>query len=542
MKNISLPALLYGFGAISVISCAPPLGKGGDDSSENNGKNATTLPDGSSADAALPARIRRLSNAEYNASVQALLGTALTPADTFPPDTRQQGYTLNEAQRVDPVLARQLDAAALALASEARAQLDSIAPCPDSKESACAASFIKEFGARAYRRALTPEDEASLTLLYEQGSRDASYADGIALVIRGILQSPGFLYLTEIGDGTNNGVIALTDHELAASLSYLLTGGPPDEELRAAASSGSFNTPEQRRAQAERLVRTPAGQERAIRFVKEWLGVDRISSTAKDANVYPAYEALRPDMAAETQDFIAASLESSDGSLDELLGATWTIASAELAAMYGSTGEGRIEVPERPGLLNRAAFLSVYSHAHESAPVLRGTALLRRITCEDIELPTNLQVEIVPPVPDPTLTTRERFAIHSADAGCAGCHRKIDPLGFSFEQFDAMGAYRSEENSRPIDSSGDIDLGLDFDGPVANSGELASAIAQSAAVAECFAQQIFRAGSGEGVGAEESEHAFIESWNKLPATEQRNLIELLTTFASSDLMAYRSEQ
>lgn len=163
---------------------------------------------------------------------------------------------------------------------------------------------------------------------------------------------------------------------------------------------------------------------------------------------------------------------------------------------------------------------------------------MRRVTCEDIHLPPTLAVEIIPPVPDPTLTTRERFAIHSADAGCAGCHNKIDPVGFSFEQFDGMGAYRTQENSRPIDSTGTVALNKDFDGPYGSSSQLAAAMSTSADVAECFARQMFRAGSGEGSGAKASEEAFLQSWNKLDPADQRSLLGIVVALANPDLMTY----
>jgi hypothetical protein len=500
------------------------------------------LPDGSDADAALPARIRRLTNAEYNASVQTLIGTQLAPALDFPPDTRQHGFTLNEAQRVDPVLARKLDAAAIALGDEVVARIGEFAPCEGGDFGVCADAFIQTFGARAYRRPLTAEDTAGLRGLYDAGASEGDFASGIHQVVRGILQSPGFLYLTEIGDGSETGTIAMTPHEVAAGLAYLLTGAPPDDALLAAAEAGTLDTKEGRLAEARRLAGSEAGQERAVRVVREWLGIDRIVATAKDANIYPGYEALRTAMHDETGAFVREVLVTSGGSVEELLGAPWTIASADLATMYGVSGEGRVDVPDRPGLLNRGAFLSVYAHAHETSPVLRGVALLRRIGCVDIEIPSSLDVEIVPPIPDPTLTTRERFAVHSQDEACAQCHTFIDPLGFTFEQFDGMGARRTEENGKAIDSSGEIAIRQDFDGAYASSTDLASALAVSEDVRSCFARYVFRASAGEATEGEETEEAFIEAWSELGADEQKSLLGILVQLAASDLSVYRREQ
>lgn len=497
----------------------------------------------------MPARIRRLTNAEYNASVQKLLGTAATPGSDFPPDTRQHGYTVNEAQRVDPVLARALDASAIQLAATAREQLDNLAPCadPDSGAEACAQSFIDAFGTKAYRRPLDDDDRASLLALYHAGADGASYADGIELVIRGVLQSPGFLYLTEIGDGTvTDDVVSLTQHELAAELSYDITGGPPDEQLLTAAADGTLDTPDGREAELRRLFASEAGQARAVQIVREWLGIDRIVATAKDAEIYPTFADVREAMGKETNDFVRAVLGSSSGAVNELLGAEWSIVDQNLAEMYGLSGQsGRVDLPDRVGLLNQGAFLSVYGHAHETAPVLRGVAVLRRITCTDIELPTNLNVQIVPPVPDPSKSTRERFSIHALDAGCANCHKAIDPLGFSFELFDSMGQFRTEELPKdaqqgiPVDSSATVKLGLDFDGDYADSNELAAALATSADVRDCFARQIFRSAAAEGQNSAGYEESFHALWEMLPAESQGVLLDVLVAYARSGLFTLR---
>jgi hypothetical protein len=494
----------------------------------------------------LPARIRRLTNAEYNASVQSLLGTTEAPAADFPPDTRQHGYTVNEAQRVDPVLARALDGSALALAAAARTQFDTLAPCadPTGGAEACAQTFIESFAQEAYRRPLDDDDRASLLALYRAGAEGATYADGIELTIRGILQSPGFLYLTEIGGGGTDKVVTLTAHELAAELSYTVTGGPPDEALLEAAAAGALATPEGREAEVRRLFTTEAGKARAVQVVREWLGIDRISSTAKDATIYPNFAAARDSMAKETADFVGEVLSTTPGTVSDLLGSTWSVIDPTMASLYDVSGSGRVEMTDRVGLLNQGAFLSVYGHAHETAPVLRGVAVLRRLTCIDVELPTTLNVQIIPPVPDPNKTTRERFEIHALDGVCANCHNSIDPLGFAFEQFDSMGAFREFERPKdgseiPVDSSVVVSLQLDFDGPYDSSNELAAAMAESAAVRDCFARQIFRSAAGEGQGSEAYEESFQLLWDTLPADQQGALLDILVTYAKSPLFTLR---
>jgi len=531
--------------ALSSLGCqasagAPDRSKGGGASGGTTAVDPDgNLPDGTPATALLPARIRRLTNAEYDASVRALTSTALTPGRTFAPDLRQDGYTLNEAQRVDPLLAKQLASAAEAIAAEVKQNLDAHAPCADAAAGgeACAQAFIDSFGARAYRRPLDQAERDALLAVYQAGAEGAAYADGIELVVSAVLQSAGFLYLTELGEGPGP-VVTLTPHELASSLSYLLTEGPPDAELLDVALAGGLATPEGREQQARRLL--AGARARGVRMVREWLGVDRIEVTAKDSNVYPEFEALRPSMLQETDAFINEVVSASTGTVGELLGADWSVVDAPLATMYGATGAGRVSLSGRRGILNQGAFLSVYAHATETAPVLRGVAVARRVICEDILSPTDLDINVVPPVPDPSKTTRERFSVHSTDNVCAGCHSAIDAFGFAFEHFDGMGKYRDLDSGKPVDSSVTVAIGADFDGTYADSNELALALSQSPRVRTCFARQMFRASAGtSGPAGRASEDAFVEFWATQPAAEQGSFAETLVAYVKSSLFAQR---
>jgi hypothetical protein len=494
-----------------------------------------TLPDGTVAEALLPARIRRLTNAEYDASVRAIAATALTPARSFAPDLRQDGYTLNEAQRVDPLLVKQLASAAEAIAAEMRANLAAHAPCADALAGAeaCAASFIASFGARAYRRPLVQAESDALLTVYHTAAEGAAYADGIELVASAVLQSAGFLYLTELGEGAGP-VVELTPYELASSLSYLLTEAPPDDALVEAALAGTLASPEGRAEQARRLLGA-AGQARALRVVREWLGLDRLEVTAKDSNVYPEFETIKTSMLAETDAFINEVVFASTGTVGELLSADWTVADAPLTAFYGAD--------PRRGVLNRGAFLSVYAHATETGPVLRGVTVARRVACLTIASPTELDIDVIPPVPDPSKTTRERFAVHSTDAVCAGCHSTIDAFGFAFEHFDGMGKYRPMDSGKSVDSAVTLAAGTDVDGIYADSNELALALGQSPSVRSCFARHVFRASAGSsGPAAQASEDAFVALWQAEPAAAEGNLGETLIAYVKSSLFAQRRLQ
>jgi hypothetical protein len=498
----------------------------------------------------LPARIRRLTNAEFDASVQALLGVDSRLGASFTPDTRQTGFTRNDAQRVDPVFMTQLDAAASKLAEMARGQLNQLAPCadPNAGGESCARTFLTRFVPRAYRRPAEPREIDALLTVYRAGAEGASYADGIAVVIQAVLESPGFLYVTELGDGS----ASLTQHELASSLAYMLTGAPPDDALRAAADAGQLRLPEVRKMHAQRLLAQPSAAAQLTRMVEQWLGIDRISETAKDSKVYPDFEGLRPAMQKEAEAFISEVMWQQKGAVGELFTADWTPAEDALARMYLNL-QPNAQVPRsgshvslaavrRRGILSQAAFLSVYAHAHETAPVLRGVAVLRRLACFNVPAPTSLNVNIVPPVQDPQKTTRERFSIHSRDAACAGCHTNIDPIGFSFEWLDGMGKERSMENGRPIDSSAQLHANLSFDGSYADSAALAAQIAQSSELAGCFARHVFRNAAARNTDGEGAEAAYLQAASSLPAADRGKLAELLLAFIGSDLFVMRGAQ
>lgn len=544
---------LLGVG-VSLAACQGELGSGdGDDPSGSGGRSGggrggsggsalppgSKLPDGTPVDALIPARIRRLSNAEWGKSAKALTGTSQQVGQDFAPDLRQSGYTVNDAQVVDSLLAKQYAAAAEKLAAEVKARVSELAPCTDpvAGGEACAASFIESWGAKAYRRPLEPAEAQGLLNLYKVAAEGATYADGIEHVVRGLLQSAGFIYLTELGDGSP-GVTTLTPYELANSLSYGLTGGPPSAELIQAAVSGALSTPEGRAEQARALL-GPMARERIVNLLREWVGIDRIADTAKDTNVYPEFPNLKNAMTAETDTFINAVMMSASPTVGELLGRTYTPEDQNLANFYTKAGS-----PPRVGLLNQGAFLSVFAHAHESAPVLRGVAVLRRIACVQLQSPTELSINVVPPVPDQSKTTRERYAIHATDPECAQCHKAIDAIGFSFEAFDGMGGFRTTENGKPVDSSVTLALGLDFDGTYKDSNELATALAQSPRVQACFARNLFRglsgrSGSDEAVATEEEFLKFVES---IEAAKQGNIVETLLAYVKSPLFAQRRTQ
>jgi hypothetical protein len=510
----------------------------------------------------LPARIRRLSNAEYDASVRALLGTTTSPSKdfSFPPDAKQgpanspagPAFTVNDAQRVDPVLADKLDAAAQALVADARAsgKLVGLSPCSDDSAAggaACAKSFIQSVGTKAYRRRLLDSEVAGLLKAYHVGADGYTYADGVAQVMRVLLQSPGFLYTTEIGEPGAGPSFVMTSDEIATELAYLLTSGPPDDKLLQAAAPGSLTTPAVRESEAKRLLATPAGHERFVRVVREWLGIDDVARREKSQTVYPEFAGLSQSMEKESRAFIEEVLFNGNGTLRDLLTADWTIADASLATFYGATSKGDGQRTSlvglgRRGILNQAAFLSVFASNNSSHPVFRGVAILRRIACLSIPDPGSLGIVVSFPATDPSKTTRGRFEQHATDAKCAGCHATIDNFGFAFENFDGIGKWRTteKENGKSIDAHVSLSTGSDLDGTYASGAELLDALARSTSVKQCLARQLFRSTAARSdASVKEAEDGFVELWKQLPEDQQGRLSDVLVAFVKSSTFIQR---
>lgn len=490
----------------------------------------------------IDARIRRLTNAEFDQSVAALLGTHQTPGASFAFDVRQNGFSANAEQRVDSVLAGQIASAVEALAAEADPAL--LVPCsPEPDPRACAAQFIDTFGARAFRRPLDPAEKDGLLAVYDVGCEGAAFEDGVRLVVAAVLQSASFLYLTELGGEAKDGLVTLTPSETASTLAYFLTGGPPDDALTEAASSGELASAADREREARRLLQGPGARAQVRRFVEEWLGVIDLERTGKSPAVYPAYDALRPSMKAETDAFIDDVVWSGDADVATLFGADYTLADEPLASFYGASSDGAgeparvsLEGTGRRGILTHASFLATFGRATESAPIKRGVLVLKRVLCAELGAPPMLEDPIMPPGPDPSRTTRERFEAHTADPGCRACHKMIDPIGFAFEAFDGMGARRDAENGKPVDTAGDIQ-GTAIDGPVEDAADLALTIAGSEALVRCFARNAFRFGSAQA--GWKTEDAFLAFWEAQPPELRSNVVETLVAFVKSDLFVTR---
>jgi hypothetical protein len=461
-------------------------------------------------------RLRRLTSNEIQISTALLFDPsyvdALANLDSDSP--LDGGFSTTDQLLVSDSFAQSLSLAAETIATRfkvtvTRAAYGSGCFTSDSQGETCATTFIRGFASKAFRRSLTDADATGLMAVYRAGREvgvtgDAGdrFATGLSWVVRAALQSPHFLYVTELGDpaAASGTITRLLPEEVASALSYSVLGMPPDQALMAAAGQNTLATPEQRASQVQRMIAAHPDRWKVQmrQFVPQWLGINfGRPEWAKDATALPLFTSdLKAALQTETDLFID---DWADGArLDALLTTPGTFVNAVNAPLYGVKASGSaftrtsLDGSQRAGLLTLAGFLGSTSHAAESSPVLRGKAILEKFLCREPPPPP----PVVPPLPPvdrsaPT-TTRARFAAHLSSPACSGCHQVFEPMGDAFEEYDALGAYRTQQNGTPIDSSGALVGASGGDRPVADAVALAHLLAESPDTFDCLSRQVYR--------------------------------------------------
>ncbi len=371
----------------------------------------------------------------------------------------------------------------------------------ESERRACASSIIDELTPQAYRRPVSSDERQRLQALYDATEQSDGQIVAMRTLLEAIFSSPHFIFLVEVGEPTGHGVFALTDWEIASRLSYAICELPPDEELRAAAAAGGLRDANTRRAQAERLFGLPCARASVQRFFAQWLWLNRLPSLNKSQTDFPAYtDEVREGLVTETERFIEALFYEQDATLRTMFSADYAWPDARSAFLYGdgveAAGTAPVSLPpNRAGVLTLPGTLAVTGSFEGTSPVRRGVFVLEQLLCQHPP-PPPAELTIVPPLPDPNATTRERWAQHSADGACRSCHSTIDPIGFALEDFDGIGRHRTEENGLPVDAAGGVpSIGI-ADGDLFGGAELSRALADAEELRVCAAAQWLRFATG----------------------------------------------
>ncbi len=349
-------------------------------------------------------------------------------------------------------------------------------PASSADELTCAKKIIGALARRAYRRPVTDGDLQSLIEFYQRGRNEGgNFESGIEAAVQLILASPDFLFRFEPDPDSvaADAVYRIGDLQLASRLSFFLWSSIPDEELLNLSSQGRLKEPVVLERQVRRMLADPRSKALVDNFAGQWLYLRNLKTINPDFETFPDFDDnLRQAMKRETELFID-SIMREDKSVMDLLNANYTFLNERLARHYGipgiyGTDFRRVTLKEdaRRGLLGQASILTVTSYPTRTSPVQRGKWILTNV----LGIPPNPPPPNIPALKErsdtgkPT-TLRERMEEHRTNPTCAGCHRMMDPIGFSLENFDALGQWRTTDEGVKIDPSGTLFNGAKVDGP-----------------------------------------------------------------------------
>ena len=336
-------------------------------------------------------------------------------------------------------------------------------------KSDCTRKIVTDLAGRAFRRPVTSQEIDNLLRFVSMAQKHGdSFEEGLCQSVQAMLVSPHFLFRVEQSRGST-----INDHELATRLSYFLWSSMPDTELTRLANQQKLRSPGVLETQVRRMLKDPKAQALVDNFGGQWLELRKLESVKPDRQRFPGFdEYLRMSMRRETELFFQ-SIVQEDRSILDFIDANYTFLNERLALFYKIPGVKGPEFRkvalgidgERGGVLTHASVLTVSSYATRTSPVLRGKWILEKV----------LNAPPPPPLPDvPNLdeskigsaaSLRQQLEAHRQNATCASCHARMDPLGFGLENFDAVGAWRTQDGKFPIDSSGILPDGRSFKGP-----------------------------------------------------------------------------
>ena len=450
---------------------------------------------------------------------------------------------------------------------------------PRAEREGCAWTSIERFAGRAWRRPLDSGERERIAAFWRANLAAGPLEEALALTVAGILQAPAFHFRIERG-GPADG--QPTPWELATRLSYFLWDSMPDAALFAAAAAGKLSTPAEIERQARRMLEDPRARPAVVHFHNQWLGTDdvlRIAParrafgprfgiepelrTARDDDVeWPAILGpVRHSLKLETELFVEGTVFDGDGTFTALLTGHHGYLSDATAPIYGAGVTRITDRPEvtrqieyvavsigrkepltlypaafppdqRAGVLTHPSVLAVGAYALQPGPILRGVHVLERIACMALGTPVQGAETALPPdALAVESTNRERTAAATAPATCASCHRQINPPGFAFEHYDALGAWRARDNGQPVDASGSLTLPGGETLTFADGVDFVHQLAASDRARDCYALHWTRYALGERIDAAIPALQSIQR----DFRENDSIKELLVSIAGSDL-------
>jgi hypothetical protein len=328
------------------------------------------------------------------------------------------------------------------------------------------------------------------------------FHQALKLPMKAVLVSPHFLYRIEEDPKNPNDIRVIGNFELATRLSYFIWSTMPDEELFKLAELGELRRPGVLEAQVKRMLRDPKAKTLAENFAGQWLELRKLKSLSPDLGYFPGWdEQLRNAMVREAEEFFEY-VARNDRPILDFLDADYTFVNERLARHYGISGVTgtdfrMVKLPDnrRGGVIPMASTMTITSNPTRTSPVKRGKWILENILGTPPPPPAP-DVPELPPTGQLKGTLRQQMEQHRADPKCAVCHNKLDPLGFGLENFDGIGAWRTQDNKKDIDASGELPGGLKFAGPADLRKVLLGKADQFRA---CFAEKLLTFALGRGL-------------------------------------------
>jgi hypothetical protein len=370
----------------------------------------------------------------------------------------------------------------------------------------CERKIVSHLAHRAFRRPVeSSEVDRLVGIIGKAKERGRSFDQGLALAVQTMLVSPDFLFRIEKDRNLSGSQTSypLSPHELASRLSYFLWSSMPDEELLRAADNGTLRRPATLAIQTSRMLKDPKSRALVENFAGQWLEIRRLESVKPDRDRFPDFDDyLRTSMLKETEEFFLHIIRE-DLSIQDFLDAKYSFLNERLARHYGVKGVvgpefRKVELTGtgRGGLLTQASVLTVSSYGNRTSPVLRGKWILENI----LNAPPPPPPANVPAIDEAAVGTSSSLRVqmeqHRKNPVCASCHARMDPLGFSLENYDAVGAWRTMDGKFPIDSSGALPDGRALNGAADLVGVLK---ADRDAFAESMAEKLLIYSLGRGL-------------------------------------------
>jgi Protein of unknown function (DUF1592)/Protein of unknown function (DUF1588)/Protein of unknown function (DUF1587)/Protein of unknown function (DUF1595)/Protein of unknown function (DUF1585) len=478
---------------------AGSVGPGG---TAQGGGGSAASPTGSPT-ATDPGRVtlHRLNRAEYNNTVADLFGTSLRPADAFPADDPGGDFdNIADVLSLSPLHLSMYQTAAQTLLDEAlsnpaeRARLvtcDLTAP-----GTACARSILGAFMPRAWRRPVDGSDVDTHMAVVTTGiAQGLTTEAALELALTAVLMSPHFVFRVELDpDPLSLVPHPLGGYELASRLSYFLWSTMPDDGLMKAAGDGSLLDAGTLASQVDRMLASPKAESLVSNFAGQWLYIRQTQQLQPDPTTFPSFDQPLRDAMQSEAELLFRDVALNGAPVDTLLTATYLYANDRLASHYGLPPVGSatpVKVAlgvgnHRGGILAQAGFLTATSHPVKTSPVKRGKWVLNQLLCFDVPPPppgvqTSLDNSTV------TGTLRQVLEAHRSDPNCSSCHLLMDPIGFGLENYDAVGAYRTQDSGLDIDSAGQLPSGATFSG----AAQLSALVAADPSFPGCVVQKLY---------------------------------------------------